>query len=431
MDDNNIFPLDIFPKRIRDIIVHTNECLHFPMNYIAASLFFAVAVAIGNSRTLAFNSSWKPKPIMYMSLVGDSGDLKSHPITYALNPLLRIDQEYLEKYKKELNAWRKATLEQRGDKPVAKQICFQDTTMEALAKGLGSSKHGLAVYVDELKGWIDSFNRYKTSGGVAEQWLSIFNSKPIVHNRNTQDDITHCYSPYVSVIGGIQPDLMPNLFGGDKMYNGFFYRILFVNNDSGKKPILWGDEEDLPSIDDVNEWDKFLNSILADGGYFVDDLKEKEYHLNNDARCFIAAWHDDIENKNATLEPKYKTQIFRKIQEYCLRFTIVIHTMWEVTGDIQESTIIGIDTAVRAARLADYFYTQAINAYGIVMKGSMNNRFINYLNSLNNTFTKGEALAVGAHQGLSRATITRYLDVEEDNPFIRKIKHGVYEKKSL
>lgn len=430
MDDNTIIPIDIYPRRIQDIIEHTHETLLFPRNYIAASLFFAAAVAIGNSRTLIFKPTWKVKPVLFMALFGNSGDIKSHPISYALNPLLRIDRESLDKYDKALTSWRKAPSVDRGDKPVAKQIIYQNTTMEALAKGLGSTEHGLAVYVDELKGWLSSFNRYTNGGGDAEQWLSIFNCKPIVVNRKSHDEIIHCYAPFVSVIGGIQPDLMPKLFAGDNMSNGFFYRLLFVNNDCTNQPLLWcKEEDDLPTMDD-SDWDKILTRILAAGGYFGPKMIDKEYHLDADARCFISTWHDSIENVNAIMEPQFKTQIFRKIQDYCLRFSIITHTLWEAAEEIPESTIIGIDTAVRATRLADYFNAQAIKAYEIVTKGPTHSQFIRLLDALNDKFTTGEAQAVGAHLGLSRATITRYLDVDDnpDNPFIRKIKHGVYEK---
>ena len=87
------FPLAIFPQQIREIIEITSDELNFPVSYIAASLFLAVSVAIGNSRYLKVKEGWKVKPILYMALLGKPGAVKTHPINYALSPFRMLDNE--------------------------------------------------------------------------------------------------------------------------------------------------------------------------------------------------------------------------------------------------------------------------------------------------------------------------------------------------
>ena len=82
-----------------------------------------------------------------------------------------------------LEEWRKAPPESRGRKPKARQFRVQDITMEAITKILGETKRGIFVFVDELKGWISSFNKYRNGGGDLEQWLSLYNGVPITVNR--------------------------------------------------------------------------------------------------------------------------------------------------------------------------------------------------------------------------------------------------------
>ena len=47
-DNGPVFPVVIFPENIRKIIDTTHEESCFPVNYIAAALFFAASVAVGN-----------------------------------------------------------------------------------------------------------------------------------------------------------------------------------------------------------------------------------------------------------------------------------------------------------------------------------------------------------------------------------------------
>ena len=42
---------------------------------------------------------------------------------------------------------------------------MRDTTLEVLAKVLKANPVGVCVYVDELKGWLNSFNKYRNGGG--------------------------------------------------------------------------------------------------------------------------------------------------------------------------------------------------------------------------------------------------------------------------
>src|SRR5690606_26474477 len=45
----NPFPVEVFPKPIQEIITATNESLNFPIDFIGASILYAVSVSIGNT----------------------------------------------------------------------------------------------------------------------------------------------------------------------------------------------------------------------------------------------------------------------------------------------------------------------------------------------------------------------------------------------
>ncbi len=419
-----VFPVVIFPKKIQDIVTQTCQESNYPLNYIAAALFFAASVAVGNFRTLMAGTI-KVKAILFMALIGSPGSGKTHPINFAVAPFLKLDKTNIQWYQSKLEEWRKAPPESRGRKPKARQFRVQDITMEAITKILGETKRGIFVFVDELKGWISSFNKYRNGGGDLEQWLSLYNGVPITVNRKGEDDIIFVADPFVSVIGGLQPGILPRLFGGSNMDNGFFYRLLFVNNNDDGKPLLWK-RADLPSGCD-EQWEDFISMILRHDGSKEED--ETVYSFSGDAWDYIVDWQNGIEERNAADEPDSVISIFRKIQDYCLRFCLIIHVMREAAGEIPRSKTIDEDTALRATILAEYFFLTAKETYNLVQQGGFNHgKFFDLLNCLNSTFTADQAVAVGERIGISRLTVFRYLRQEADGPFLKKNGHGRYAK---
>ncbi len=94
----NIFPTDIFPSILQKLILELESTLNFSPDYTSASILYAVSVSIGNKIQLKVKNSWFEKSNLYMVLVGRTGDVKSHSVSFCLNPLMKIDKENFEKY---------------------------------------------------------------------------------------------------------------------------------------------------------------------------------------------------------------------------------------------------------------------------------------------------------------------------------------------
>lgn len=294
MEDNKlIFPLAIFPKSIQDIIHDLDMENGYPIPYTAAAFFHAFACAIGNSCTCRFMENWETAPILYTALVGGPGSIKTHPVSFAMAPLVRRDKVSLEEYSQQLEQYRSTQIDTRGPKPKARQRIVRDITLEALAKVLKANPVGVCVYVDELKGWLSSFNKYRNGGGDKEAWLSMYSGEPIVVNRKTQDEVDTIPHPFASVIGTIQPGVLPKVFQSD-IDNGFFPRLLYVLNPNDGEPVLWKEEEDLPS-GTAERWDKALAPVLSFADAFNMGIEEPvTYTFSTPARLSLVDW----QNKN-------------------------------------------------------------------------------------------------------------------------------------
>ncbi len=141
----------------------------------------------------------------------------------------------------------------------------------------------------------------------------MFNGDAIVVNRKSLDDIISVPSPFVSVVGSIQPSVLTRCFKGQKTENGFLFRILFVNNSSEGKALPWP-EDDLPSESEV-VWSNFLMSILESSKPFDETGTPSEYTFDPLAWTVIRNWqntHEELANEGE----QHKVAIFRKIQDY-------------------------------------------------------------------------------------------------------------------
>ena len=108
-------------------------------------------MAIANSRDLKLREDWIEKSILYMALIGEPGAVKIHPINFALTPFRKSDEYTLSKYKKELADYRSLPVDQRGEKPKARQFLMKDFTPEAVAKVLDANPNIQTLYVSR---WI-------------------------------------------------------------------------------------------------------------------------------------------------------------------------------------------------------------------------------------------------------------------------------------
>ena len=225
---DNPFPLNAFPPKMRSFVTTAKETLNFPIPYTASSMLLVFSLAIGNTRVLKVKEGWIVKPILFLALVGEAGANKSHPISFVLKPMLRINHENLDKYRKELADYRRQLSSGNAsatEKPKARQIIVSDITAESLIDVHRNNPRRLCLYCDELVGWVDSFNRYR-KGADEQMWLSIYSGEPLCVNRKSSDDILSIASPFIDVIGAIQPDVLTETFAGNRQSNGFLYRIL-------------------------------------------------------------------------------------------------------------------------------------------------------------------------------------------------------------
>ena len=240
--------IDAFPKPIQDFAKEANVGLNFPVEYVLGSVLYTTSVAIGNSHEVKVKNGWHEGSNLYMAIVGETGVTKSHAISLTIKPLLEKNKANYKLYQKQLQEYEQFNKVKNGDnadsvpEPCFEQIVADDATLEAIYRIHHHNPRGIGVYCDELRGWINNMGKYN-KGSDQEVWLKTWSRKPIIVNRVSSRPIS-IESPHISVIGGIQTDLLPSLFKDDRDKNGFIERILFVFSPNSKKENF--SESDMP-----------------------------------------------------------------------------------------------------------------------------------------------------------------------------------------
>ncbi|MDP9355216.1 MAG: DUF3987 domain-containing protein [Chloroflexota bacterium] len=230
------FPLEALPPIARAFVAAGADALGCPPDFIAPHLFaFAGAVA-GNARKLRLKPGFEVTPIFWEGVVGRPGTVKTPALNHARRPLDDLQKDAWEHYQAEVARWEGEKAVERGSRPRPEHYFATDTTTEAVAWALTTSR-GLAVVHDELASWVGSFDAYK-KGGDRPTWLSAWSGSPLKPNRKTGEPI-FVPDPVVCVLGGIQPDVLPTLAGEAAKDDGFIPRLLLCWPDAEPQP--WTD----------------------------------------------------------------------------------------------------------------------------------------------------------------------------------------------
>ena len=412
------FPSEVFPEQIRQIINRTRTCLNFPLDYICPALIFASSIALGNAIAVEIKKGWKEKAIFYMAIVGEPGTNKSSCLEFAIEPLRKIDRDNLKTYKKKLKQYEatKNDPDKNIEQPVYGQIVLSDITVEGFLKQHLNTPRGLAIYADELMGFVKSFSRYR-SGNDEEIWTQLFTGVPIIVNRLHSDSFS-VSNPFVGIIGGVQPGLLRK-FADGKTDSGFIYRWLFAYPDKRTFSRFQDDE-----IDDhtMNQWETIIDTIRRiryNGKTTVIRLSPEAYDLY---KQWYNTGRETMEHASTSF-----IGITTKMERYCARFALILEVLRYTCGQ-SDLTSISAQSMKDAFKLTYYFIAGAQKALKKLHSdplGALTEKQRSIYLDLPATFTTREGLTIALLHSMSERTFKDWIKT----PLFRKLDYGTYEKR--
>ncbi|MBP7679059.1 MAG: DUF3987 domain-containing protein [Bacteroidales bacterium] len=432
----NPFPFKVFPEPIQQIILETNKNLDFPIDFIGAGILYAASVCIGNSYRIEVKKGWLESSVLYLAIVARAGTNKSHPLSFALQPIFEQDKRALKQYEKELQEYNqtvnlpKAEREKQGIeepvKPHWKKFLVSDCTPEALAEVHKFNQRGIGEYSDELAGWVKNFNRYN-KGSEQEFWLSAWNSKPITIDRVSKEPV-FIPLPFISVAGTIQNGVLNELAKENRTENGFIDRILFVIPENIKKP-YWGETELNPVF--IDNWNEIITRLihLPVKLDFTETPLPEILRFTPEAKQLLWEWQKRNADECNQAESEAISGIFSKLEMYAVRLALILELLrWSCNESSKQA--VSIEAVQGALKLVEYFKRSAVKVYSIITNTNPLNNLPadkrNLYEALPDFFTTSEGQKIAEGFGMAERTFKYFLN---DKELFLRISTGKYEKR--
>lgn len=432
----NRFPVEVFPLPVQQVITATNENLNFPIDFIGASLLYAVSVAVGNTHSVEVKKGFQQSAVLYLAIVARAGTTKSHPLSFALQPIVEQDKKTYRQYEQQRQEYEKAVSLSKKEreqqaidepiKPIWQKFLLSDFTPEALAEVHKFNKRGIGVYVDELAGWFKNFNRYN-KGSEMEFWLSQWSGKPINIDRKTGEPV-FIPLPFISVAGTIQKGILNELAKDSRTQNGFIDRILFVIPDNIQKE-YWS-ETDLPPVVSEN-WERIISNLLNLSVSNDDTFNPSPEVLKftPEAKRVLFEWQKVNTDQSNEAESEALSGIFSKMDMYVLRLALILEMLRYACNESNKQAV-SIEAVQGAVKLVEYFKNSAVKVNSILSNASPLDKHPAdkqaLYKALPDTFTTETGLQIAEGFGVAERTFKYFLNEKE---LFTRISRGEYEKR--
>lgn len=428
------FPIDVIPEKIRNILLEYHRVHQLPIDYFGLTILVITGGIMGNAFKLKYK--YQCPPLIYAALVGNSSMGKTPAIKILMRVLNDLEKQYDQEYKTALKEYREKKEDwEKGDekpiKPKREELVINNATTEAIIQSLCNNKNGLILFQDELLGWLNNMNQYR-SGGDEQFWLSTWSNSIAKNNRVTKETVLIPNS-FVNVIGGIQPKLLPHIASGDKNASGFWFRILFAFPPSQDKPY----DNDLLVSEKTNEVykqliDKLISWMMTQLAATPpgEDILPKIIELSSDAIVVYKKWkrkNTDLTNQSDNDAIK---SIYGKLADYCLRLSLILEVLncaskQKVLDDFQNVSKTNMEGAIQ---LTEYFRQSSLRVFDIIGNTdpldelSVNQRKMYHL--LPEQFKTGEGVKIVANL-MAERTFKRFLN---NTNLFKKLSRGYFEK---
>ena len=369
-------PLASFPPRLQAMMSGYHDVYGSAYEHFGLSLLTTAASAIGNSLQVKHKSNHPP--LFYGVLIAPPGSGKTPIISTCIAPLLELAREKVTEFRHKLTEYREELKrsQQEADElvePQPERPVVTSVTIERLYKLMLSTPNGILVYRDELRGWLNSMNQYKTSGDDYEFWLSAHDALRYSVDRKNEKMPLFIDRLMLNIIGGVQPGVLKAIATKDNQDSGMLSRMTFAWPDTLE---IRDYNEDEVSDDYAARWRlivRFLYNIRP-ARFLVEGQAEREVpetvHLSTAAKQHLEVYWNALQDRLRTTEDEAELATISKFRSRSLRLALVLHALeW---ADRMVETGYHPDSVPADDFRADMNYDNDMNAiYGEISEGTM------------------------------------------------------------
>jgi len=358
------FPAEALPLRVLLFVLEAAEALGVEQSLIAGPCLAALAGCIGNRRRIIINpGSWVEACVLWIAVVLRSGGKKTPALNTVLEHIhereaaeIEDEKARMAEYAEEMLEWKKAPKDERGEPPEkpekATRLLVSDVTTEGLLSVHTRGLLGLLLHRDELGGWLRSFNQYKGGGqgGDAQTWSEMHQGRPALIDRKGSGTVSIPRAA-VSIVGGIQPELVASTLSGEHLFDGITSRILFIMPIETMK--TWTDET---ISDEAREgWTDVQEELL---GLLPDkDGAPIDLPMTEEAKLEWVSYYNAHAQREAQAEGPYRSAL-SKLEAATARLALVMQL-----ADEPGSLRVGIEAMRAGIAISEWFEEEARRVY--------------------------------------------------------------------
>jgi hypothetical protein len=183
----------------------------------------------------------------------------------------------------------------------------------------------LALFRDELVGWVKSMDAYRSGGKGADRqhYLSMWSRSPIKIDRKSSPEPIIVARPCLSVVGGIQPDVLPDLVEHASRDDGFIDRCCSPTPTSADR---WTNE----GIDEASQAavERLFSGLydLVGAEMPSGDVVPRVARLGPAAMALWGQWYDEnaAEQRDERLPSSLKGT-WAKLPSQLARLALILH----------------------------------------------------------------------------------------------------------
>ncbi len=334
--------IEKLPPELSELIESAFINIRIPKEYLFSSILFAFSNAAGLAfeiNTLGFQNFAN----LFFAIIGSRGDVKSAAMKLATGIFNQYDAE-------SYNSEGENELENIKNR----KFLIQNATIQAAQYSHYYNKYSIGIFIDELTSLIEKMANKNNADGIAWRtfFLEGYNNTVIDILRKTTESF-RIEKSYPTLMGSIQEQFVPNLFGNGNLESGFIDRVLFTpkltsNNKISKgtipEPVLLNYNKNLKN---VTEFRKAIEESTE-----FESLKLK---LDSEADEELFIYAQNLLDKQV-IAPENIKQYLAKLQISIHKLIIIVHLIKNAKTNKYQNNV-NVSTVRLAIEINEFYFT--------------------------------------------------------------------------
>ena len=248
--------------------------------------------------------------------------------------------------------------------PVMQRYSVSDCTTEALLPILAENPYGVCLIRDELAAFFNGLDAYRGGGKVDIQaFIEIHGGRFVQTDRKTGTRHLAAKTPSVSIVGGIQSDVIRQIFKNEPEFltTGFGARFLMIYPPA--ETILWNHNVADPAA--LSSYDGLIKELLRCREYFTPD-NPGIITLTPEAVSLIFDFQNRHACESLTISNGNVRYVENKAGIHAARITLALHVVKCIESGIDPVSLVTPEAMEQAITLTEWFLNEAHRIYAML-----------------------------------------------------------------